>query len=75
MDGLFFIASIAAIVLVMLWVAQNEGGGADRPTKGLFAMREPTDDAADSGKKVRPGQAAERGRTQAASAGRRSVSR
>lgn len=47
MDGLFFMASIAAMVLLMIWVGQNEGVGLNEPTKGLFAIKEsiPTDPA------------------------------
>lgn len=73
MDGLFFLGAIAGIVLLMLWVAQNDKIGTDKPTKGLFAMREAAlqGDAKDGQGKNRPaGGPAGPGKTQAAAARR-----
>jgi hypothetical protein len=38
MDGLFFLASVVGVGVVMWWVLQNDGVPPDRPTTGLFAM-------------------------------------
>ena len=40
MDGVYFVLSIIAIGLVMRWLIMNEAVAADKPTKGLFAMRD-----------------------------------
>jgi hypothetical protein len=39
MDGLFFLASVIATGLIMLWVIQNDSAGVGESTSGLFAMR------------------------------------
>lgn len=39
MQGLYFLASVIAAGLVMVWVIQNDSVGADEETSGLFAMR------------------------------------
>ena len=40
MDGLFFLMSILGTVLVVYWVVTNDRVGPDKPTQGMFAMRE-----------------------------------
>lgn len=89
MDGLFFLGAIAGIVLLMLWVAQNDKVGIDEPTTGLFAMRETPPDAgkaagkagAKLGGKARPADGASdatpagRGRTHAGASRRGSMPR
>jgi hypothetical protein len=39
MEGLFFLLSVIAAGLVMLWVIQNDSVGLGEDTVGLFAMR------------------------------------
>jgi hypothetical protein len=41
MDALLFLASVVGIILVMLWVIQNDQAAAADPTKGLFAILTP----------------------------------
>jgi hypothetical protein len=39
MEGLFFLLSVIACGLVMLWVIRNDAVGIGEDTTGLFAMR------------------------------------
>jgi len=39
--GLFFLASIVAVFIVLKWLAENDGIPENEPTKGLLAMRLP----------------------------------
>jgi hypothetical protein len=39
MEGLFFLLSIIAAGLLMLWVVQNDSAEMSNPTAGIFAMR------------------------------------
>jgi hypothetical protein len=40
MDGLFFLMSIAAMGLMMHWLASNDNVPPDKPTHGLFKMKD-----------------------------------
>ena len=40
MDGLFFIMSIVAMGLMMHWLVSNDNVPPDKPTHGLFSMKE-----------------------------------
>ena len=42
MQGLLFIATCAAVFLVVRWSVRNDGAAADEPTDGLFALRDDT---------------------------------
>lgn len=39
--GLFFLASIIAIFIVLIWFKDNDGRREDEPTTGLLAMPPP----------------------------------
>ena len=39
MDGIFFLASVLGVVLIMWWTIQNDAAALDGDTKGIFAMR------------------------------------
>lgn len=42
--GLFFLASIIAIFIVLEWFTKNDKIPEDQPTTGLLAMRMPTEE-------------------------------
>lgn len=39
MTGLFFLAALIAIVLVVVWCVKNDKLSDDEPTTGFFAMK------------------------------------
>jgi len=41
MSGIFFLASIIAVFIVLHWFSENDGIPEDQPTKGLLAMKLP----------------------------------
>ena len=41
MQGLYYLMSIIAVAVVVLWYLQNDRRGDSEPTAGLLRMREP----------------------------------
>lgn len=55
MQGIYYLLSIAAVIIVFLWYIRNDGLAEGEPTRGLLAMKEPIppDQLADGATKAR----------------------
>lgn len=42
MQGIYYLLSIAAVLIVFIWYIRNDGLAEGEPTRGLLAMKEPT---------------------------------
>lgn len=42
MQGIYYLLSIAAVLIVSIWYIRNDGLAEGEPTRGLLAMKEPT---------------------------------
>ena len=42
MQGIYYLLSIAAVLVVSIWYIRNDGLPEGEPTRGLLAMKEPT---------------------------------
>ena len=47
MDGLFWLAAIVAIILVVMWCVINDKRAEGERTIGFFAMKEDTEQSSD----------------------------
>lgn len=41
MQGIYYLLSIAAVLIVSVWYIRNDGLAEGEPTRGLLAMKEP----------------------------------
>lgn len=48
MDAIFFFFSLTGVLMVVYWLVTNDKAGNSGKTRGLFAMREPADIAAET---------------------------
>lgn len=48
MDAAFFFFSLAGVLMVVHWLVTNDKAGNSGKTRGIFAMREPEDIAAEA---------------------------
>ncbi len=48
MDAIFFFFSLTGVLMVVYWLVTNDKAGNSGKTRGLFAMREPADIAAEA---------------------------
>jgi hypothetical protein len=48
MDAAFFFFSLAGVLMVVHWLVTNDKAGNHGKTRGIFAMREPEDIAAEA---------------------------
>lgn len=54
MQGIYYLLSIAAVLIVAIWYIRNDGLAEGEPTRGLLAMKEtPPPQPADRAKTVR----------------------
>jgi hypothetical protein len=49
MQGIYYLLSIVALFIVLIWYIRNDGLADGEPTRGLLAMKEPPEEKLTNG--------------------------